>query len=107
MYKPEPCKCTNMHLLIFLMESQTKHSSGTVCPHTYSLFLFKIHLVFYLAKKSLRKIFCQNIFPPFDYTLNHYQLTFYCPITVLKFKIQDQENLIAFSTLRAEEKSTH
>lgn len=39
--------------------------------------------------------------------LNHYQLPFYCPVNVLKLETQDQENLITFSTLIAEEKSTH
>ena len=39
--------------------------------------------------------------------LNHYQLTFYHPVTMLKLKIQDQENLIAFFKLTAKEENTH
>lgn len=91
-------RCT---VSVFLTESQTKHSFATVCPYlSTQLFSF--------SSQSLPcSLPCQKKISPFDYMLNCYQLAFYCPVTVLKHKTPDQENLIAFFKLIAKEENTH
>lgn len=104
MYKPEPCRYTKMHSADFsygITDKAQLWNSLSTSVHTLILFSFsKFTLHFTLPRK-------QKYFPLFDYMLNHYQLPFYCPVNVLKLETQDQENLITFSTLTAEEKSTH
>lgn len=104
MYKPEPCKYTNVHHAEFSYGITEKtwlwNSLSTLFLFSFSKFTLYFSLCISLPRK-------QKYFPLFDYMLNHYQLTFYHPIAVLKLNIQDQENLTAFSTLTAEEKSTH
>lgn len=91
-------RCT---VSVFLMESQTKHSFATVCPY------LSTQLSSFSSQSLPCSLPCQKKISPFDYMLNRYQLTFYCPVTVLKHKTPDQENLIAFFKLTARGKHTH